>query len=462
MNLSHYSWAEYKREASLLAKLALPILLAQLALTALGVVDTLMSGWVGTNDLAAIGLGSSIMLPVFMFSTGVLLALTPLVAKKQGEQQLSAITRYLHQGLWLAIPLGLLSMWVLMNLNWLLDLLNLSQAVYDLTRDYLFYIAFGLPAIALYQALRFFWEGLGTTLPTMWISFMALLVNIPLNALFIYGYGPIEGLGAAGCGVASALVMWLMLLVGIAFVVKSTVTRHLTQFAHFSRPKWRSGISDILNLGVPNSLALLFEVSLFSFIALFIAQLGAVVIAGHQIAISFTSLAFMLPLSLAMALTVRVGKGYGLQQRQHVVLSLYVGIGAALFIGGLLSLVSYGLRHQIVALYSHDQEVLLLAATLLVYAAYYQIFDAIQVGCAGALRGLHDTKVTMVVTFISYWGLGLAGGYLFAYTDWLTEEPMGVEGFWLGIVLGLLLAAILLAIRLQRMMHVRFDEFVTR
>jgi len=452
------NWAHYKKEAGLLLKLAFPILLAQLALTALGVVDTIMSGWVGTDDLAAIGLGSSILLPVFMFSTGVLLAITPLVAKKFGEAQNDSVTLYLHQGLWLALPLGLISMLVLMNLDWVLNQLKLSETVFQLTKDYLFYIAFGLPAIALYHALRFFWEGLGTTLPTMWISFIALLINVPLNALFIYGYGPIEGLGAAGCGVASAIVMWLMFFVGIAFVTKSASTTALAKLSQLSLPKWQTGIQDILNLGVPNSFALLFEVSLFSFIALFIAQLGATVIAGHQVAISFTSLSFMVPLSLAMALTVRAGSAYGQNSYSNAILSLQVGLGLAVLVGLMLSIVSYGFRQQIVGIYTEDPEVLILASALLVFAAIYQVFDAVQVTCAGALRGFHDTKITMVVTFISYWGIGLAGGYVFAYTDWITSEPMGVKGFWLGIVLGLLLAAILLSLRLKKMLRVRFEN----
>ena len=452
------SWSQYKQESVLLIKLAFPILLAQLALTALGVVDTIMSGWVGTNDLAAIGLGSSIMLPVFMFSTGVLLAITPLVAKSFGENNLNSITVYVHQGLWLSLPLGLLSMLVLMDLDWVLNQLSLSPQVFQLTKDYLFYIAFGLPAIALYQALRFFWEGLGTTLPTMWISFFALLINIPLNALFIYGYGPVEGLGAAGCGVASSIVMWLMFFVGVVYVAKSSYTAPFAKFSQLGFPKWRCGIRDILNLGVPNSFALLFEVSLFSFIALFIAQLGATIIASHQVAISFTSLAFMVPLSLALALTVRVGNAFGQNSYQHVLVSLKVGLGFALLLGLFLSMISYVFREQIVSVYSRDPEVLILASALLVFAASYQIFDSIQVGCGGALRGLHDTKVTMVVTFISYWGVGLGGGYVLAYTDWILAEPMGVKGFWLGIVLGLLLAAILLSLRLKHMLKVHFSN----
>ncbi len=446
-----------KVESSLLLKLALPILFAQLALTGLGVVDTLMSGQVGTNDLAAIGLGTSIMLPIFMFSTGILLAITPLVAKAGGESKPQHITRYLNQGLWLSLPLGILSLAALMNLEWLLNLLSLNTEVYQLTQNYLFYIAFGMPAIALYQALRFFWEGLGTTLPTMWISFFALLLNIPLNAIFIYGFGFIEPMGAAGCGVASTIVMWVMLLLGILYVLKSKLTQPFIVLQGAFSINWKLGLFPILNLGIPTTFALLFEVSLFSMIALFVAPLGAVVIAGHQIAINFTSLAFMVPLSFAMALTVRVGLGYGEHNATQLQISLITGFLFAVVLGALLAIISYFLRMDIVDLYSNDTEVLHLAASLLVFAAIYQVFDAIQVTAAGALRGFHDSKVTMLVTFISYWGVGLGLGYVFAFTDFIFA-PMGVQGFWLGIVLGLLLASILLPLRLKKVYRLAFIQ----
>jgi len=161
------SFQSYQAEFKHLVRLAIPILLAQLALTGLGVVDTIMSGRVGTDDLAAIGLGTSLLFPVFMISTGILLALTPLVAKQKGRKNWQGITYYLHQSLWLSIPLGLFSLVVLMHLQWVLDLLTLSSTVYQLTDDYLFYIAFGLPGIVLYQAFRFFWEGLGLTIPLL-------------------------------------------------------------------------------------------------------------------------------------------------------------------------------------------------------------------------------------------------------------------------------------------------------
>ena len=440
-------------ESKQLMKLALPILFAQLALTGLGVVDTIMSGRVGTNDLAAIGLGTNIMLPVFMFTTGILLAITPIISKANGRNNKADIRLFLIQSLWLSVPLGLLSLIILMNLTWLLELLGLNPAVFQLTEDYLYFIAFGMPGVALYQALRFFWEGLGKTLPTMWISFLALLFNIPLNALFIYGYGPIEARGAAGCGIASSLVMWSMFFIGLLYVIKNQSLAQyikpltLKPFKEYSL-NWQQGIKPILALGIPNSLALLFEISLFSFIALFIASLGTEIIAAHQIAISFTSVAFMIPLSLGMALSVRVGYGFGESDQTKVLNTLATGFAWALVIGMSLAILSFYWRIDIAQLYSNDEVVITIATGLILYASMYQVFDAIQVNAAGALRGFHDTKVTMWVTLISYWGIGLGLGYLFTFTDVIVPQ-MGVSGFWLGIVLGLILASILLTVRLQ-------------
>lgn len=253
--------------------------------------------------------------------------------------------------------------------------------------------------------------------------------------------------------------MWVMLLTGLLYVFNAKLTRPFCRPAIALRPplrpSWRSGIKPILALGVPNTLALLFEVSLFSMIVLFIAPLGAEVIAGNQIALSFTSMAFMVPLSLAMALTVRVGDGFGRNNREQIRISLIIGFTLALLIGFSLALISYFLRFEIVALYTDETSVVFIASSLLIFAAIYQVFDAIQVAAAGALRGFHDTQVTMFVTFVTYWGIGIGLGYIFAFKDWIVE-PMGVQGFWLGIVLGLFMAAILLSIRLKKIYRVHF------
>lgn len=449
-------------ELRYLLKLAGPIFLAQVALASLGLVDTIMSGRVGVDDLAAIGLGSGLLMPVFMFGTGILLALTPLVSKAVVKGNYSYIAQLLVQGSWLALPIGGLSLAVLWHVNPILDLLSLTPSVYQLTEDYLFYVAFGLLGISLYQVLRFVWEGLGETLPTMYISITALLLNIPLNWIFIYGYGPIPPFGAVGCGIATSIVMWSMFLMGLLYVFYAPKFDSVRLAWQPQWLRWHEGLKPILALGVPITLALLFEVGMFSFIALFVAKLGTVVLAAHQVALSFTSIVFMIPLSLSMAITVRVGMAYGQQNLLQLKTRMITGVVFAAGVGMVASAMTYLFVNNIVAYYTQDSQVQVIAAGLLMFAVVYQTFDAIQVTLTGALRGLHDSKMAMVVAFICYWLIGLGLGWIVTFTAWLSPQPMGVAGFWLGIVLGLIVAAVLLFWHLIRLVkkHVLEGEWL--
>ncbi len=438
-------WQEFKH----LIKLASPILVAQLSLAGLGVADTIMSGQVGINDLAAIGIGSSIFFPVIMLAVGLLSIITTLVSKEFGKNNNKQMVVFFQQGIWLSIPIGMMMLFLLVNSHWLLDILPLEPEVYKLTQSYLFYIALGLPALAIYFVFRFFWEGIGLTIPTMWISLLTLVVNIPLNFVFIYGWGPIDAYGAAGCGIASAITMWAMLLVAIGYAVFSDKIKPYLNFnlKNIRRPLWKNGIEKILSLGVPNTLALLFEVSLFSFIGLFIVILGTEVIAAQQIAVSYTSLLFMLPLSISMAITIRASYAYGKGLKKELYIRIYAGLFTALMAGIFSAFFTYMLREPIAGLYTDNINVLNIAVGLLTIAAIYQTFDAMQVASAGALRGLHNTKITMWVTFFCYWGIGLGIGYLMAFTS-IFIEPLGVKGFWYAIVIGFVSAAAILLFKL--------------
>lgn len=439
-------------ELKALTRLAVPILIGQVAIAGLGVVDTMMSAQVGTADLAAIGLGSSVLLPVMMLAIGLMMTLTPLVAKSSGKREHANVALTFQQGLWLTLPVGAVIAAILMNAELLLSYLPLEPKVYSLTNDYLFYIAFGMPFLTGYFAVRFFWEGLGYTRPTMVISLLALALNVPLNALFIYGWGPVPAFGAAGCGIASAIVMLLMFLVSVKVVTQNIRLRKIAFFTltGWSRPKWSNGIGPILSLGVPNTLALLFETGLFSFMSIFIASLGTQAIAANQVALSYTSLVFMLPLSIGLAMSVRVGRAYGRGKANDVRAAIYTGVMMGIAVSLVVAFITYGFRFSISEAYSDQPQVIVIAAGLLAIAALYQLFDAIQVTTAGALRGLHRTRETMWVTLLSYWGIGLGIGSVFTFTDWLTPEPLGVSGYWWAIVLGFVLAAISLQYFLKR------------
>lgn len=451
IRLLPFTLADFQQEIKSLLAIALPILIAQLAVAGLGVADTIMSGQVGTDDLAAIGLGSSILFPVMMLAIGTLMSLTPMIAKQQAKEGIGSLSHPLSQAIWLAIPIGIV-MWLLLTFaDGLLDYLPLTPAVYQLTDQYLDFIAWGLPGLGFYFVYRFFWEGLSLTLPTMLISLGALALNIPLNAVFIYGLGPVKAYGAAGCGIASSIVMWLMLLVALVYVYK-ILPKQGFKVSQFALPKWSGGTRPLLVMGIPNTLALLFEASLFSLIALFIAKLGTVVIAANQIALSFSSLMFMIPLSLSFAVTIRTGQAFGQGRLQTVKTRVYAAVVFSGFVGLAVALFTYFFRQELVVLYNDNPQVIHLAGILLVIAAFYQVFDAIQVATAGALRGLHSTHVTMWVTLIGYWGLGLGGGYFLTFgSSW--HAPLGVAGFWMGIVIGFIFSAIVLQSWLAKLIH---------
>jgi len=204
----------------------------------------------------------------------------------------------------------------------------------------------------------------------------------------------------------------------------------------------------MIKLGMPIALALFFEVSLFAVIALFLAPLGANVVASHQIALNFSSIIFMLPLSIGIAVSIRIGYYLGRGQPEISALVAKVGLGLSLSLAVLTALLTVMFRHEIALLYNDNPEVVALAGSLMMLAAFYQISDSIQVVAAGALRGYKDTRSAFYITLFSYWCVGMTTGYVLGYTD-MIRPSMGAHGFWIGLIAGLTSAAILFAIRLK-------------
>ncbi|WP_439888710.1 MATE family efflux transporter [Pseudomonas sp. MBLB4123] len=428
--------------------LATPIIIAQLAHTAMGFVDTVMAGRVGPRDLAAVALGNSIWVPVFLLMTGVLLATTPKVAQRFGAGQQAAIGPLVRQALWLALAVGGAAAAALWNAEVVLHWMDVEPALVGPAMAYLRAVACGFPAVALYHVLRCFSDGLGHTRPSMVLGIIGLLLNIPLNYIFIYGKLGLPAMGGVGCGWATALVMGFMLLGMLWWVKWAPYYRPSELFGRFERPQWPV-IRRLLAIGLPIGIAVFAESSIFAVIALLIGGLGATVVAGHQIALNFSSLVFMIPYSLGMAVTVRVGQALGRDDPRGARFAAGVGMASALAYACLSASLILLLREPIVGIYSPDPAVIALAAGLIVYAALFQLSDAVQVTAAGALRGYQDTRVTMLLTLFAYWGIGLPIGYALGLTDWL-GTPSGPRGLWQGLVVGLTCAAVMLALRLSR------------
>ncbi|MEC7120755.1 MAG: MATE family efflux transporter [Pseudomonadota bacterium] len=429
----------------------LPILLTQVAQAGYGLIDTIMAGRVSPADLAAIAIGAGLWLPIFLLISGILMATTPLVAEAIGAKQRQRAPLITHQAIWVGLLLGVMGFFLLRLSPMLFEPLGVPSNLQAMTTTYLTGVSYGVPAMAVYTALRCYTEALGHPRVVTVISLLGLGLNIPLNYVFIYGYGMIPAMGGAGCGYATAILIWMMLLALMSYISWASTYAVVRVFQQFKRPVWR-GMRPILALGIPIGVSIFFEVSLFSMAALILSPLGEVVVAAHQIALSVTSQLFMIPLALAMALTIRIGQLYGEKNWDTLKLVRHLGLLTATTLALCTMTLIALFREQMAMAYTADTQVQTLAIHLLLFALAYQLVDAWQVSAAGILRGLQDTQVPMWITLFCYWLVALPLGV------WLSRGlEYGAAGFWFGLVLGLGLAAGLLGWRL-RWIQQRFDH----
>ena len=427
--------------------LALPVLGGQLAQTGNGFVDIVMAGRVSATDLAAVAVGASIWIPIFLLMTGVLMSATAILARHFGHGEYHRLNPLTQQALWLALGLSLLGMLAIRNMAPVLELMDIEAAMRPIVLGYLEGLSWGIPAAAAFLAMRSYTESLGHTKPVFWISLFGLLMNIPINYALIYGKFGLPELGGVGCGWATAVVMWVMAIAMYFYTRKSaTYAKARLDFSALSFEP--HNILYMLKVGLPTGLTIFFEVSLFSVIALLLGPFGAIIVAGHQVALNFTGLLFMLPLSLAIAVTIRVGHARGRSDKAAASYTIGTALRLTVFTATLMAGLILLFRHQVPFIYSNDMAVHAVTTGLLFFAALYQIPDALQVTANGALRGFEDTTVPMMLTLVAYWGVGLPVGFILARTDWVVPM-MGAAGFWIGLIAGLSTAAVLLGLRLR-------------
>ena len=444
MTHSPSQWQRLKQESRVSFKLAMPIALGQLASMAMSVVDTLLAGRHGPLTLAAVALGSAIWSLAMLICIGLMMAIPPTVSQLNGAGNRSEIGPIWRQSLWLAVAVGFL---LLLFMRWspqLLVWMGIANEVREPASEFLLAISWGAPALALFFATRYLSEGLSWTKPTLVFGVAALVLLVPIGAALLFGFGHIPELGAAGLGYATAIVMWLEFIAFAFYLQRSAHFRDLELLSHFEWPQFKA-IKQLLVLGVPMGIAIFMEGSLFVATALLIGRLGAVDVAAHQIALNVASASFMIPLGVALATTVRVGHAVGARDFPAVRWAMKAGLFLVLITQTLSALMLVFAGQWISSLYTDDAAVAALAATLMVYAAIFQYPDGIQALSGGALRGLKDTKVPMYITVFAYWAVGLSAGVFLGL-----NQGLRAPGFWLGLSIGLSVAAVLLFQRFWR------------
>lgn len=438
--MSHVTTSRFQLKQ--LFHLMIPILVTQFAQAGFGLIDTIMAGHLSAVDLAAIAVAVGLWMPIMLLASGIMIATTPLVAEANGARTFDKIGSIARQSLWVAFIIGVIAGLILQVMPFFLPMFGVPEILLPKASLFLHAIGLGMPAVTMYAALRGYSEALGHPRPVTAISLIALVLLIPLNLVFMHGWGPIPALGSAGCGFATSILQWLMLITLASYISKAKRYQKTPIFTHWE-PIDAYWVRRILWLGFPIGLAIFFEVSIFSTAAIVLSPLGETIVAAHQVAMSVTSQLFMIPMSLAIALTIRVGIYYGEKNwaamRKVQQLGLVMGTVFAILTMSLI----WFFRPEIIALYTDDNAVGQVTMYLLLFAMAYQLMDAWQVSAAGCLRGMQDTQAPMWITMFAYWVIAFPVGiYLARYTE------MGASGVWVGLIVGLSVACVLLLSRL--------------
>ncbi|MEJ2382913.1 MAG: MATE family efflux transporter [Xanthomonadales bacterium] len=436
----------HSREIGRTMKLALPVIIGQVAVFSMNFVDTVMAGRLPNREiaLAALGIGGAVWSAMLMFVIGTLLAVQPSVAQLDGARMQSEAAYQTRQAFWIALGLGV-PYWLLCYFSEpLLVAFRIDPDIVPQAAGYLRAVSWGAPGLCLVLLLRYFSEGTGNTNPTMFYGVVGALLNIPLNYVLMFGKLGLPALGTVGCGYATSIVIWLQFVFLFAYVATH---RHYRPFSLMSRldlPDAKA-ILGLLKVGLPIAVAIAVEGSLFVGAALLIGRLGPVPAAAHLIAINFSALVFMIPIGLASAISIRVGNALGRGDPEGARYAGFIGLVIVLGFQTVSATTMFLAPDLIVRIYTDDIVVGSLAVSLLFYAAIFQYPDGIQMVMAGALRGYKDTRAPMLYTMISFWIVGMTLGYSLTF-----RFGMGPAGMWVGMIAGLTVAAGLMLWRFRR------------
>jgi len=445
-------------EASSLWQLAWPVLVGQLATVGMAVADVAMTGHTSAEELAAVSLGASVWSIILVTVNGIMMAINTVVAHEVGAGAFDKIPHSVRQALWKAVGVGLFAALMANLATLLFDHLYLAPAVSERASMFVHIISIGLIPFAAYRALYGYSASINHTKPVMVIAILGLVVNVAINWVLVFGNLGMPKMGALGCAVATGVVVWLDLIAMVLWIRIAPAYRRTYPFTHWEWPHWPE-VWSMLKLGVPIGVTYFAEVSVFGAVSLLIARFGVVTVSAHQIALNFSSLTFMVPLSFGIGMITRVGQALGEGNPHRARFASLVGLSMSVGFAVLSAACIALFRHQIAAAYTSDPAVQALCAHLLLFAALFQLSDAAQVAASCAIRGYKVTRSPMVIQLVAFWGVALPLGCVLGLApDWIPfapGEPLSATGFWIGLVLGLTVAAVLLTVSLLRLSKAR-------
>ena len=422
-----------------LMRLAWPLYIANLAVVGNGTIDAIMAGRLSPEDMAGVAVASSVYVTIYIGFMAVLQALSPIAGHHFGARRWRSIGDDLQQALWLAALLLPIALPIVLATGFWNRVAGLDGPVAGITTTYLRAVALGLPAALAMRVFVALNAAVSRPKVTMLVNLAVLALKAPLNALFMYGWGPFEAMGGAGAGVATAILAWVALALNVA-IWRSDRFYDRFRSGALHGPRW-SSLHELLKLGVPIGLSTLFEVTSFTFMAVLIARLGATAVAGHQIVANLAAILFMVPLSLGIATSVLVAQALGSGTPKSARIAARRGprlaLGTALIRAVLLKLVHV----PGVQLNTRDAGVAAMALSLIGWAALFHVFDAVQGMSTFILRGYRQTFWPMIIYGVALWALGLGGGAWIAFEATPLGAPRGTPGFWESATIALGIAA---------------------
>lgn len=424
-------------EAREVVRLAIPLIVGQMTNVGMMFVDTKMAGALGPQTLGAVAIGGALWSGLYLLILGSLMIVPSYISQFDGAGTRRRMGAFMAQAYWAGFLVAIPCFILVRSMDAVMQAIGITPEVIPDALGYLDGISWGMWPMVIFLALRFFSEGISITRPTMYIGVIGLLINIPANYVLMYGKLGFPAMGATGCGYATATVLTCQAIAMVLWIRFRPVYRGM-QVLVFRRPRPKR-IIEILKNGVPVGFSIFIESSLFVAAALMIGTMGTFQIAAHQISINFAALVFMVPLGIAMALTVRVGNAAGRKDWGEVRRRGWYGMGVILITQLVSFTIIMSFPESIARIYTDDQQVIAIVIQLLFLAAVFQLPDGLQVGIFGALRGVKDTRIPMMLMITSYWLIGLSLSYYLGL-----ERGMGPQGVWIGLIAGLTVAAILL------------------
>lgn len=438
--------------------LALPLLAANWAQVGMGVVDTIVAGRAGTVDMAGAALGCSLTLPVLFSGSGLLSIIGPMISRLRGEGREGRIGTLLRSGVYCSLLLSVVILLILGIGRYLFPLLTEDEEMRRIASDYVYAVMWGTPAFMAYCVFKSLFEGFEWAKVVMIVGLGGLLCNIPANFAFVFGWWGLPAMGGVGCGAATALIYWIQLVLMVILLYSSDRLRpHCKRMLALKSPS-RILMGHIFKLGYPLGVSVFCEVSFFTATSMVLACFGPVVVGAQQISLNVSGVVFSLPLSLGIAVSIRMAWHAGRHNSAGIDALTRTGLCTTILLSLIMMVLIVAFRYQVIDCYTEDGSLITIAQGLLVLCAVYQCPDSIQSFMGGVLRGLHDTEMISRITIFTYWCVGFPLCWVLVRTDWLAQG-LGASGAWLSFIVALVLTAILFSLRYVKTRRNLFNQW---